>query len=312
MTTNINRIKFIERKDIDLIKYNNLIEQCKTVSIYNYAWYLDAVSDNWGVLISGDYEAILPIPYTLKYGFKIIYQPFFTREISIYSQEEKPQLSTFIKALPNSFKKIDFNYSEFENLENFEIQKVNYQELDLNLSYTEIYTTSYSKNTKRLIKKALKQNIKINETIDVKTFIDFFKENTGEQVNYTNQHYKNINQLIEVAIKNKTGKLFEVTKEGSVIAYGFFFIQKHRITYLKGSVNKIGKKNGAMFSLMDKVIKEYAGENKHFDFGGSKIESIAQFYKKFGARDIAYYTYKKNDYSWIVKKGKNIRDLLKF
>ncbi len=309
---NIKTIRFVERKDIDLIKYNKLVRQSKDVTIYCYDWYLDATADNWGLLVLGDYKAVLPIPYTIKYGLKIIYQPYFTRELTIFSEENNNSynLTDFISALPTTFKKVDFNFFKNEKIKGFEALETVHQELDLTPSYETIYS-NYSKNTKRLIKKAIKQKCLLNQTEDVNRFIDFFKKNTGHQVNYTTSHYENLNKLMLTALKNKQGLLYEVLIENRTVAFAFYLLQDHRITYLKGSATEEGKKAGAMFLMMNKVIEDNSNQPITFDFGGSKIESIAQFYNKFGAKNRNYFSYRKNELSWIVKKGKNIRDLLK-
>jgi len=309
---NINTIQFIERKDIDLIKYNNLVRTSKNVSIYCFDWYLDATSDNWGILVLGNYKAVLPIPYTVKYGLKILYQPFFTRELTLFTEEvnKKYKLDSFMNVLPKTFKKADFNFPKNEKTNNFQVLETQHQELMLNEPYESTYS-NYSKNTKRLIKKALKQDLQINSTDNISAFISFFRTHTGSQVNYTTKHYANLDKLMHTAVKNKSGLLYEVTFQKKVIAYGFYLIQNHRITYLKGSVTDQGKKMGAMFLLMNKVIEENSNQEITLDFGGSKIESIATFYTKFGAKDRTYFSYSKNQLPWIVKKGQNIRDLLK-
>ena len=309
---NIKTIRFINRKEIDLVKYNNLISKSKNISIYCYAWYLDAVSDNWGVLIQGDYDVVLPIPFTIKFGLNIIYQPYFTREITLFydSKKEEPCLSDFINALPKKFKQIDFNISIKESIKDYKIKETQHQELNLDKPYEEVYK-DYSKNTKRLIKKAKKQDCIITKTTDTEPFILFFKQNTGKQVDYTNSHYNNLNKLTKLALEHQKGVLYQVLVENRTVAYGYYLLQDHRITYLKGSATEEGKKIGAMFLLMNTVIEENCHQSKVFDFGGSKIESIAQFYAKFGAKNRNYYSYSKNEHSWLIKKGKNIRDFLK-
>ena len=184
------------------------------------------------------------------------------------------------------------------------------QELSLAVTYEDIYK-NYSKNTKRLIKKAIKSDSIIEESEDVDSFIQFFKLNTGEKVRYSNYNYTNLRKLIAVLLEVKKGKIYKVLINGVVVAQGVYMVQEQRVTYLKGTTDSLGKKTGAMFLLMNELIKEHSGQSKVFDFGGSKIESIATFYKKFGAKDRVYYMFSKNEHSWGLKKLKKLRDIFK-
>lgn len=310
--TKISTNRFIEREELNVSKYNELVSESEETSIYSYAWYLDVVSDNWGCLVYGDYELVFPIAYTVKFGQKIIYQPFFTREFSFFGSKNLVKLKgeELLGFLPKEFKKVDFSMSSEYNLMGYNVVEVLNQELLLIDGYESVYK-AYSTNTKRLVKKALKASCSIELSTDVDSFTTFFKENTGMQVNYSLENYDRLNALIKTLIKNKTGELYHVKIDGLIVAQGVFIFQNHKITYLKGTTNLIGKKCGAMFLLMNHVIQENKTNAKSFDFGGSKINSIASFYKKFGAKDRVYYQYSKNEHSWVLKKGKMLRDLLK-
>jgi hypothetical protein len=57
---------------------------------------------------------------------------------------------------------------------------------------------------------------------------------------------------------------------------------------MKGTLNDAGKKTGALVYLIDAVLEKYADECRVLDFIGSNQESIASFYRKFGAKDYHY------------------------
>ena len=160
------------QEELDILKYDKLIDSHQSVSIYCYSWYLDAVSDNWGALVKGDYKVVFPVIYTVKLGQKIMYQPFFTREVSLFPESD--ELTLFLNEIPKSFKKVDFGYNKAISFHNYEIKEVVNQELSLAVTYEDIYK-NYSKNTKRLIKKAIKSDSIIEESEDVDSFIQFFK-----------------------------------------------------------------------------------------------------------------------------------------
>ena len=57
---------------------------------------------------------------------------------------------------------------------------------------------------------------------------------------------------------------------------------------MKGTLNAAGKDIGALVFILDAVMEKSATTHRSLDFIGSNQESIAQFYRKFGAKD-AYY-----------------------
>ena len=57
---------------------------------------------------------------------------------------------------------------------------------------------------------------------------------------------------------------------------------------MKGTLNDQGKKCGALVFLIDAVLEKHVPSFEAMDFIGSNQESIAAFYKKFGAVDHRY------------------------
>lgn len=70
-------IQYVKRDAIDLTKYNNCVATAIQSRIYAYSWYLDVVAENWDVLVLNDYEAVVPLPFKVKFQLKYISQPFF-------------------------------------------------------------------------------------------------------------------------------------------------------------------------------------------------------------------------------------------
>ena len=174
-----------------------------------------------------------------------------------------------------------------------------FQVLDLSDSYDKIYL-NYSTNAKRILKKSNDLSMKI--TNDVNGFIDFFKTNVGDGIGLKNENYVNLSELIKNGASKGKIKLFSIYKEGVFLGYACFYFHKNVINYLKGALNKQGKENGAMYYAFDQIIRKYAAKDCIFDFGGSNVEGIANFYRKFGAKDLTYYSHDYNALPKAVKK----------
>ncbi|MBO6200890.1 MAG: hypothetical protein J6N74_04640, partial [Chryseobacterium sp.] len=65
----IERIKY---QDIDFEKYNNCVESSVQKNLYCEKETLDFLSKNWELLVYGDYEAVMPIPFVKKTFFKVV------------------------------------------------------------------------------------------------------------------------------------------------------------------------------------------------------------------------------------------------
>lgn len=278
-------MKLIERKDIDTEKWNDRISRDPIQNIFSYTWYLDAVAENWCALVDdADYSTILPIAYTKKIGVERMYQAPFTREYDIFgngfSWEDALQL------LSERFKGIDFRIEDGNLLPNAEER--NHQLIPLNAATEGLFRT----NCRRLIKKADK-NYNYKEAENPSVLLDLFKKHVAHKIDSINDNdLVVLEKLMNSATANNQGKLYLAYDVNNVPVSGaFILIDTKKITYLKGAASESAKKNGAMFGMINYIIQTYSNSHEILDFGGSDIESVATFYKKFGAINRKYYHY---------------------
>lgn len=275
---------YLDRKDIDTKKWNDRIAADATENVFCYSWYLDAVADNWGALVNDQtYATILPVPFTTKLGVKQMYQAPFTREYDIFGND-----FGWNEALP--FLSAKFSHFSFRN-RSAEILENPVERIHQELKLTADYPTAFRSNAKRLIKKGNK-NFRFEAGKNPETLINLFKDTVASKVNAVGD--KELNRLTELmndAQKRDTGQLIYVYQNDTLVAGGFFLKDKKRITYLKGASQDEAKKLGAMYALFAYAFELYQPHFETFDFGGSDVENVAQFFKKFGAIDRIYYNY---------------------
>lgn len=253
-----------------------------------YSWYLDAVSDNWGAVVSDDQKTIFPVTYTTKVGVKQFNQAMFTREFDVMGDDFT--IDEAIGILKNQFKLIQFRTGQGLK-SNIEKEKRMYQVINLK----EVFQNNYSTNAKRLIKKANKSYtfLKVN-CID--RLMDLVNETVAHKIKeFTPANLNKLKNLMANADQNQKGETIAVFDGDKIVAAGFFLKDKSRITYLKGASIDVAKKNGAMYGLMNFAFELYKDDYDTFDFGGSNVENVAVFYKKFGALNKSYYNYTIND-----------------
>lgn len=305
-------ISLIHKDQIDFNKWNEVVASSPDSVIYGLTWYLDAVADDWVGLVKGNYEAVLPLVVIRKKGVNIIYQPFFTRYFQVYGADvDSTTLAEFFNQIPSEYKLINFCLSYVEvGVKRFDNESFVYQQLNLNFNYTELFSF-YSKNAKRLVKKAKKNGAIMRSSNKVELLIELFKNRKGDQLNFTDENYRHMIQLMEEGLNREVGQFYEVKIEDRLIAVAYFFVFENRVYYFNGSITDEGRKDGGLYFAIDYMIEKYSSKDYIFDFGGSKVKEVADFYKKFGAHDVAYICYSKNDLNWMLKKVKQIRDKIK-
>jgi len=288
------KVKYLQNKDIDKIRWDDCIKQAKNSLIYAYSWYLDIVCENWDAIISEDYSVVMPLIWKKKHFIKYIYQPFFTQQSGIFYKNdiEANIITEIFSAYKKSFKYINSNF----NYKNKFLSKNNYSErtnfvLNLFPEY-EVLKKSFSKNHKRNIKKSYSNELYISNDLSVDKIIKFKKENLKTKLSEKNLNI--FRSILEICSEKKALKIYAVYHGTDLIAVTVFTISKNRYYNLISASNKTGFEKKASFFLFNEFIKEYAGKNIILDFEGSNIPGIARFFKGWGAVNQPYYNFKQN------------------
>lgn len=291
------QVKLIQHSEIDYESWDKHISQSSNQLTYAFTWYLDIVSPNWNALVSENYDYIMPLPVKRRYGLPYLVQPILSQQLGIFSNLPINEniVYQFIKELRSFSYELNLNDQNFHP---YAIPLPNYI-LNLNQTYQQI-CTQYSKNTQRNIEKASKLNLIIQDNISSDEFMSFY---FSVHKNMNTPLQLVLKKIVEKGILEKAIHLSGVfTPNNEMVAALCLMHSKNRMTYLMPISNQEGKTSSAMFLLVDKIIKNEAEKNKMFDFEGSQIESIARFYKGFGAKNQPYYTLKRFRPSFLIGK----------
>lgn len=288
-----NEVTYIKRKNLDTGKYDACIEGAINSQIYAFSWYLDCVADDWDVLVLGDYEVVMPVPF-LRFKrhlfIKKIYQPDFCQQLGVFSKEMLSQkvfslfLNKFISLQPKSYQFNSFDSTHFLKETKGFLDKVNY-ELSLSASYDSI-SANYSKNLKRNIKKAEKTPLRIGSDFSKDTFIRFKKDNFNYRAK--RELFEKMNKLIGILQERNIGNIYAVFDAEKPIAACLVLHHKNKLITLFSATNSIGKKYAAFHFLVNRIIENNVSSNIVLDFEGSMIPGVARFNKSFGAEKKVY------------------------
>lgn len=299
-------IQFLEHKEIDKQKWDACIQQSEHSTLFVYSWYLDVVCPHWSALVLNDYSAVFPLALKSKATILYVYQPFFTRYFGLYSKEKisAETMNSFIAAIPEKIKFIEYSVHESNYIQSkdYVVSEKKFQLLNLSLRYDQL-KNNYTENAKRNIKKALRNNYIVEEGIAISKIVELFRLTKGNQLGVFNEkEYRTLTTLMATCEKHNAGQSFAVyTKDKKLCAAAFFMQCTDRFIFLKSGVTEEGKKNGAMHLMFDYFICQHANKKLLLDFGGSSIESVARFYKNFGAKEIVYLQIKKNNLPFPLK-----------
>lgn len=294
----------VSRKDLDDSKWNFLVLNTKGSSIFSHTSYLDSVAENWCVLVNESYSSGMALPYTIRFGVKNLYTPNFSRYIEwLYLDAENKQIpKDLFKQLQFYFKVASFN-SRFIIHEKFNAFFVH----QINDGLKE-----YNKLSKRMLKKFENSQYTINNSSKKEQVLAFINHNLSRKVLHLNRlDYERLENLINALQKENLLTIKAVYDENGEIEGGCFFVEQNdSILYLKGACSLKSQNTGAMYALMNEGILYAKSKKKFFDYGGSRITGVRQFFMNIGGYDKKYYYYQWNKSPFPFKTAFFLKNII--
>jgi hypothetical protein len=274
-------VKYLRHTEIDRSRWDLCIENASFETLYPYSWYLDLVSNNWEGLVKGDYEMVMPLTRTKKFGFNFLLQPILAQQLGIFSknQPDSSEIIDFIEAIPPGFRYIDICL----NKQNIDLpgkirqyERVNH-ELDLKAG------EAYNNNTRRNLQKAREHSFIVRE-INVIQYLDL-KYSAEKRVPVKRDYLQNLFEGLE---SMKRAQAFGVFLDEELQSAAILGYSNSRVIYMNGCSGENGKENRSMFVLMDHLIDSSRSRYSIFDFEGSNLPGVARFFEGFGATRTSY------------------------
>jgi hypothetical protein len=271
------------------------------LDFFSLSWVWDILHPNWEMLCDDAGNYLGPVPVASKFGLSYRLQPFFIRALNFASNSED-SMNEILEFLSSSARYLHLNFSTPQNASFY--GQGHYQLLDLNPTLEEI-RNGYSSNAKRMLKK-IPVAYRVEKIDSPSDFVSFFKKQKGEELSgFTDAVWKRLSDLLEATKKQGHLSIFAIKEHNEILAAGVFLSYKGTCYFLKGTATSEGKKNGAMYALLDQVISVIQATHETLDFVGSNNEAIAQFYRKFGATNKSYSILKRNNLPRILKLFKS-------
>lgn len=286
----IERIKY---QDIDFKKYNNCIENSVQKNFYCEKETLDFLCKNWELLVYGDYEAVMPIPFVKKTFFKVVLMPLFCQQLGVFGKSNQLINEKFLKFLKTNYNIINYSFN-FHN--DFETEIVTKKNFYLQVQeYAFLRRKKYFKGRKSTVKTA--QYLEFREVFTHGHILDFIMNNFKGLDKETDMEFF-IKYLFFLEKSHKL-KMFGSYYEGNLTNVAVLIDNKNYFSLL-GLLNneKLKNHNGASF-LIDRILHLNI-ENKAFNFMGGSIRGIEVFFKSFGS-DLQEYHVIQNSKKDLIK-----------
>ncbi|MBD8081679.1 hypothetical protein [Chryseobacterium caseinilyticum] len=271
-------IRKLKYHEIDFEKYSQCIENSAQRKYSATKQFLDLTSGKkWEVLVYGDYEAMMPVPYVMKLGFKIVQNPRLCQQLGIYSKlDEKKINDSFFNFLS---KKYIVRYYSFNDSNEFSFQ-LNFRKNYLILpdSYENVYSKFSPKRKRKLRTDPEVQKDMMIRKISFKDS-ELFIRNTLKGADKANDIAEYIS-LFEILYSNDC-LFFEALYYQNEIINIIAVYTDENTAVLLGTFNHQDyiKLSGASI-LIDKVLKETV-EHKIFDFEGGNLPNLDEFFRGF-------------------------------
>ncbi|MFI5151809.1 MAG: GNAT family N-acetyltransferase [Chitinophagales bacterium] len=300
-------IRYVQRKDLESGRWDDCVQAAPNGMIYAYSFYLDKMARHWDALILGDYEFIMPLVWNRKWGLRYLYQPPFTQQLGIFSRQfiSSETVDQFLETLTLHFRFAEINLNHGNPESNRMSKRANYI-LNLNRSYEEI-SKEYKQDLHKNLRHAAQFDLNYSDRFDLRYALGTFKETYQERTpQIKSNHYRRFELLCSELISREMILLRSVTiHDEDILATAILLKNRNRFYLIQSTVTTSGRTKGANHFLLDRIIREFAGQELILDFEGSDIPGIAHFYKNFASMDEPYFFYRLNQLPWPFKHLKN-------
>ncbi|MFP5041168.1 hypothetical protein [Parasediminibacterium sp. JCM 36343] len=302
----MEQIQIIPAHQIDTAKWDACVEANVNGLIYATAHYLNAMADNWSALVIDDYEAIMPLPWLKKWGFRYLYTPPLTQQLGLIGKASisAAQLEQTIQRFAKYGSHL-FNYENLSFLNPLNGSLYNNYILDLNKPYQVIkegYKKSFQKNINRAEKQGLKYQIDTDVYEASHLFYQYNKPNIGH---VTEANMASFISLCQQLAKLNKVAIRKVTNNDNELLSIVLILQDGKRYYnILNYTSPLGRGLESNYFLYDNLFKELSNQPMLFDFEGSDLPGVKSFYESMGSINQPYFHWHFNKLPWFAKMVK--------
>ncbi|WP_181307776.1 GNAT family N-acetyltransferase [Rufibacter sp. XAAS-G3-1] len=292
-------IQVLRHHEINFARWAACLLSAPEPLVYLQAWYLDVVcGGQWEALVEvqdDEYVSLFPLPVKKLLGSKKVYQPLFTQQLGLVTTpaSRHKAVEEYLAFLPELYTQVQYQMAlpkgaSLELPEPWVFRLRPNYELSLAAEYA-VLRQHYTTNHRRNLKKAETTQLVLVSATTISPLLGLFQSTKGKELPYLRpRHYQKLEKLYRQAQKEGVGEVWEVRNQNKLLAAAFILRTAHRITFLFGASAAEGRTRNAMAFLLDQLMQQEGGSGKTFDFEGSEVPGVANFYAGFGAQPVMY------------------------
>lgn len=279
-----------------------------TNSVFEQGWWLDVVAPGkWSeVILQEDDSVVLRLPYMMRGN--VISMPPFTQTLGPWIKQEyriaqkgnshlrkqKELIAQMITKLPSNFTSFDMSFDSlntyilpyrwhgFTFSPGFSYRINNLQDLD----------ALYERMSKTVIKniKTARNKVEVIESSDSKILLTLLSLTFSQQGRKLPFSPVLIEQILDASIMRGNGKLLVARDKNNNYHSCAFLLYDDRVCYyLFGGSDSKFRSGGAQSLVLWEAIKFASTVSAKFDFEGSMVEGIENFFRQFGGEQVINY-----------------------
>lgn len=286
--------------------YADLIKKIDVPIFYQY-WYLEFCYENdWSSIFvkhkNGSF-AVLPFKKNSLGDVSFIGMPKMTQYAGAFLKivdglSKKKQYETYdylIRQILNDIDKLNIDYygqrfhlnycdwTPFVRNKYKYSQRITYVLNSSENSFENIFS-DYSTQVRNKIKN--KYKIEVNSIYSFENFEQYYTliEHSLSKYNKAPKYSKyDLAEFIRESLSNNSCLILDAKLNNELLAVSIFLYDNEFVYYYLAGENKNFKEYNAPTILLNKAIMYACNKNLNFDFCGSMIDSLSNFYESFGA-----------------------------
>lgn len=289
-------IRKLKYHEIDWEKYQKCLENSEQYIFFAEKKYLDLViGNNWQVIVYNDYDAVMPIPLVKKIGFSFVLMPLQTQQLGVFSEKDNAEINQKILEFFQRNNKIYYYAFNAKNSflaplrmrSNYILCSDNYENIKKR------YSVHRRRNVR--ISTDFEDRIKFEETFNLENSKSFFQENIVgiDKTELIDMAFFNMKALFKLQLL----KIYSLYFDNKLASQAYILDCPKEQFLINFINNKEFLKYNSTSIIIDKILQKNISKNQ-FNFHGSNIPEIAEFYRRFGA--------KKEEYAFIENSKKQL------
>jgi len=296
-------VQIIPSNQIDKAKWDACVANNSNGLIYATTAFLNAMAKEWKGIVINDYETIFPLCIKQKFGIEYLYTPPFIQQLGFIGNNElvnKNVIAAIFEKVKYGSVNLNFSNINFNALQQCKVHN-NYV-IDLNQNYQQT-KAKYKKSIDYSLSKASKQNLRYSKEISFETAVENYKKYNKEALQHVGLvDYNNLEKLLAILQQEEKVIVRKVVNDTSeILSIAVLLKDNKRFYNLINYTNNEGRQAEANYFLYDNILEEFAEKPMLFDFEGSDLPGVKNFYEKFGAVNEPYFHWHFNQLPFFLK-----------